>query len=1359
MTVNTLLPNVPMAPSIASGRFSKLKFPIIGLGASAGGTEALLSFFEEMPADNGMAFVIVLHLAPEQSSHLAGILQNVTAMPVQQVTTTTAIEKNHVYVIAPSSDLQMVDDYLQVRKAAAHAGPQVAIDLFFRTLAESQRERAIGIILSGVGSDGSVGLAHVKEMGGVTLAQSPDDAKFDGMPNSAIATGKVDIVLPAAEMPQRLIELRDNARLIRLPSATELDQESQSSDTPLDQQDGEKALQEIMLMLRTRTSHDFRGYKRATVLRRLERRLQVNGIRDLGAYREFLQLHPEETRLLLDDMLISVTHFFRDKDAFEALQREVMPALFANRDEDGERVRVWAPGVATGEEAYSLAMLLEEASGSSHVVPPFQLFATDIDEKAITAARAGVYPETIVSDVSAERLRQFFTKDQSHFRVKKKLRERVLFALHNVLSDPPFSRLDLVCCRNLMIYLDREAQAEVLRTFHFSLRPGGYLFLGSSESADIASKYFSVVDKKHRIYRASTAARVGGVSPALASDMPGPRPIAATVETPGKRKSSYGDLHQRLLEQFAPPSVLINRDSEIVHLSDRAGRFLHYAGGEPSHNVISVVHPALRLEMRTAIFQALQGNSSVESRRVRLVRDDRPYFVKMTVRPVHDPDASDDFLLVLFDEVEDTMDAENSAQGEGSRDPLVAQLERELQRTRDQLQVTIEQSETSTEELTASNEELQAINEELRSATEELETSKEELQSINEELVTVNAELKSKVDETAKINDDLQNLITANDIGTIFVDRTMRIKRFTPRAADVFSIIPSDVGRPLFDITHRLEYDGLAADTAEAFGSLRLIEREVRSTHGHWYIARFMPYRTTEDRIDGAVLTFIDITARREAEERLHEGERRMRIVAESTKEYAIITIDESGLVMTWNTGAVRMFGFEESEIVGQPFELLYPPDEREHGVAGEELRRAREEGRVEEDRWHVRKDGSRVYCTGVLMRLNEDGLRGFAKIAREVNVDEAERKRDEFLAAVSHKLKSPLNLIYANAELLARSPEAHRSLQVSRAADTIRCSAISQARLIDDLLDVSRLRTGELTIHYAAVDWSEIVERICLALDEEARSKGIKLSPHLPENPVIIQADLPRMEQVVWNLVANALQSPGAGRVNVTLADDGEAATLQIEDDGSGIEAELLPHVFDMVERGRPSLGRDDRLGIGLYLVKELVGLHGGSITVESTGMASGARFTVALPLRRDNVRETDEGRFEAKPLKAVHVLMVDEDTSTNDAFQALLSTEGAQVTCTDSSEEAIRIVEDQAIDVVLSGLNLGGPERLAFLAALRAKPENAHLPVIALSAVVQRGGMQGAMQNGYSAYLTKPIVLDELVAAIARVRASKDE
>ncbi|WP_454743442.1 PAS domain-containing protein [Cupriavidus necator] len=783
-----------------------------------------------------------------------------------------------------------------------------------------------------------------------------------------------------------------------------------------------------------------------------------------------------------------------------------------------------------------------------------------------------------------------------------------------------------------------------------------------------------------------------------------------------------------------------------------------FAGGEPSHNVISVVHPELRLELRTAIFQTLQGNRSVESRRVRLMRDGHPFYVKMTARPARDPDAADDFVLVLFDEVEDIMDAEGGAQREGSKDPLIAQLERELQRTRDQLQATIEQSETSTEELTASNEELQAINEELRSATEELETGKEELQSINEELVTVNAELKSKVEETAKINDDLQNLITANDIGTIFVDRAMHIKRFTPRAADVFNIIPSDVGRPLFDITHRLEYDGLAADTAAAFKSLRQIEREVKSTHGHWYIARFMPYRTTEDRIDGAVLTFIDITARREAEDRLHEGERRMRVVAESTKEYAIITLDDNGLIVTWNAGASRMFGFEEGEVIGRPFASLYPRDEREQGVPDEDLQRAREEGRVEANRWHVRKDGSRLCCSGVLMRLDDNGLRGFAKIAREVNVEDADRKRDEFIAAVSHKLKSPLNLIYANAELLARSPDAHRSLQVSRAADTIRRSAISQARLIDNLLDMSRLRAGELTINFTAVDWREIVDRICDALDEEARDKGIALVRNLPDNPVIIQADLARMEQVVWNLVGNALKSLGAGRVGVTLAEDGNAATLKIADDGSGIDAALLPHVFDMVERGRPSFGRDDGLNIGLFLVKELVGRHGGTIQVESAGIASGACFTVVMPLRRDSIREAGDGQHQAMPLQGLHILMVDEDVSASEAFKLLLSAEGARVTCANSGKDAIQAVEANTVDFVLSGLNASGHECIDLVAALRAKPENARLPVIALSGVVQHDDKLRAMQAGYSAYLTKPVALDDLLAAIARVRAGAD-
>ena len=479
----------------------------------------------------------------------------------------------------------------------------------------------------------------------------------------------------------------------------------------------ERALREIMIILRTRTAHDFRHYKRATVLRRIERRLQVNGITDLQAYRDFLHLHPEETQALLQDMLISVTNFFRDKEAFDVLDRDVLPRFIEGRGEQ-DRIRVWSVGCATGEEAYSLAMLLQERSLKSAEGVSFQVFATDIDERAISFARTGLYPDSILADVTPSRARQFFAKDAAHYRVKKELREHMLFAHHNVLSDPPFSRLDLICCRNLLIYLDREAQIEILKMFHFALRPGGVLFLGSSESADSVSSMFSVVDKRNRIYRANMAVRGDTPVPVAISGMMSTRPVVTTIQPPGRRRFSFGDLHQRLVEQHAPPSVLVSRDSEIVHLSDRAGRFLRYSGGEPSHNIIAVVRPELRLELRTAIHQALHTNRSVEARRVRVERDARSYFVNMTARPVHDPEANADFVLVLFDEVEDSMSSAETATADVQKDPIISQLERELQRTKEQLQSTIEQSETSTEELKASNEELQAINEELRSATE-----------------------------------------------------------------------------------------------------------------------------------------------------------------------------------------------------------------------------------------------------------------------------------------------------------------------------------------------------------------------------------------------------------------------------------------------------------------------------------------------------------------------------------------------------------------------------------------------------------------------------------------------------------------
>ncbi|MFT0167613.1 CheR family methyltransferase [Paraburkholderia mimosarum] len=1349
------------------------KHPVVGIGASAGGLSALLSFFEALPAHTSMAFVVVVHLAPDHVSNLPGLLQKATAMPIVEVTKPTPIEPDHVYLIAPSLALTMVDDYLRVDPNPPEQGRRAAIDVFFRTLAEAHRERAIGIVLSGAGSDGSAGLSRIKEMGGITLAQDPSEAEYESMPRSAIATGTVDFVLTAAEMPQRLLDLWSTAKDIHLPTL-----ENEKREQDLSNEAAERALREIMVILRTRTAHDFRHYKRATVMRRIERRLQVNGITDLQAYRDYLHVHPEETQALLQDMLISVTNFFRDKEAFDVLERDVLPGIFEGRG-DGDKIRVWSVGCATGEEAYSLAMLMQERSLKSSEGVSFQVFATDIDERAIAFARAGLYPDSILADVAPGRVRQFFSKDSAHYRVKKELREHMLFAHHNVLSDPPFSRLDLICCRNLLIYLDREAQNDILKMFHFALRPGGVLFLGSSESADSVSSMFTVIDKRNRIYRANVAVRGDAPVPVAMSGTVNLRPVVATAQPPGGRRFSFGDLHQRLVEQYAPPSVLVSRDSEIVHLSDRAGRFLQYSGGEPSHNIVAAVRSELRVELRTAIYQALHTNRSVEARKVRIERDGRSYFVNMTTRPVHDPEANADFVLVLFDEVEDSMSGAEVTTGDTQKDPIIGQLERELQRTKEQLQSTVEQSETSTEELKASNEELQAINEELRSATEELETSKEELQSINEELTTVNAELKSKVEETGKINDDLQNLIAANDIGTIFVDRNICIKRYTPRATDVFSIIPSDIGRSLLDITHRLEYDKLADDAAEAFDSLRLIERELRSNDGRWYLARFVPYRTTEDRIDGAVLSFIDITDRRRAEDRLREGERRMRIVAEGTKDYAIITFDDDGLITSWNAGAARIFGYTEAEMIGQSAEMLSTEEDRANHVAQREFAEARLNGRMEEERWHVRKDGSRFFASGVLSRLDEPGISGFAKIARDLSefhatqssvhaiqtepphgVDrDAQRRRDEFLAVVSHELKHPLNLISASAELIARAPETRNNLNVSRATDTIRRTVIGQAQIIDDLLDVSRVRTGKLSMVRSVIDMREIVQRVTDAVREEASQQGIALNVSMSETPVIIYADLTRIEQVVWNLVSNALKFTSRGSVNVSLQvnEHGEAV-LRVADTGSGIAPALLPHVFEMYEQGRDPGMRRSGLGIGLALVKDLVTLHGGAVRAESDGADRGATFTVTLPAHRtlSSVHVDDNGEA-ADALKGLRILMVDDDSATVETFKLLLEGEGATVQTATSGAEALTMLDGNAPDIVLSDLGMPDMDGLEFVAKLRKEPAMKSVICIALSGYGLDADRREAERAGFNAHLKKPVMLDDLLSVVSRLRRSR--
>ena len=848
-------------PDAANNKPAPGEFLIVGLGASAGGIQAFQEFFQHLPLHSGIAYVVILHLSPDHDSRLAQVLQTVTELPVQQVTERIKVQPDHVYVVPPNQHLTMQDGFIVVSPNTQVEERRAPVDIFFRTLADEHGTRAIAIILSGTGANGSMGLKRVKEKGGAVFVQNPREAEFNEMPRNAIATGLVDEVLNVAELPAKVIAYKNSLGKIQI-----------SEDAEQRPQDQQQALREIFTELRVRTGHDFSNYKRPTLLRRIERRINVHALPDLPSYVAYMQQHPEETTALLKDLLISVTNFFRDQKAFEVIETEVLPLLLKGKGSEAG-LRIWIAGCATGEEAYSLAILCAEATSGLIDGPKVQIFATDIDEAAIAQAREGLYNLNDVADVSPERLRRFFMKEGESFRIRREVREKVMFAVHNFLKDPPFSHLDLISCRNVMIYLNHVAQERVAETFHFALNPGSFLFLGSSESVDGATDLYAGYNREAHIFQSRQISHKAYPIPDSVPTFRISKPQTATsLEQEAKilERISYGDLHQQLLEQYAPPSLVINEEYDILHISERAGRYLQISGGELSRNLLKLVRPELSLELRSALYQAVQRQTAVEARGVKITMGEQTEMVNIKVRPVlRAGDPARGFLLVLFE----TATAEPQQEMVLTSDePVARQLEEELMRLKTQLRSSNEQHEYQQEELRASNEELQAMNEELRSAAEELETSKEELQSINEELRTVNQELKVKIEEATLTTNNLQNLINSTDIGTIFLDRSFRVVLFTPAARQIFNLIPADYGRPLSDITSKLDYHDLIPNAEKVLEKLTSIEHEVRTLENRFYLMRISPYRTTEDRINGGGISFIDITARKDAEQRLHQN-------------------------------------------------------------------------------------------------------------------------------------------------------------------------------------------------------------------------------------------------------------------------------------------------------------------------------------------------------------------------------------------------------------------------------------------------------------------------------------------------------
>ncbi|MDO8263937.1 MAG: chemotaxis protein CheB [Gallionella sp.] len=885
-------------------------FPIVGIGASAGGLEAFEQFFRSVPPDSGMAFVLVSHLDPDHASILTEILQRTTTMPVAEAQDQMAVAPNGVYVIPPNRDMAIFHGMLQLSVPEQPRGQRMPIDAFLRSLADDQGENAIGVILSGTGTDGTLGLRAILGAGGVSLVQEPATAKYDGMPNSAINAGYATHVLPVEKMSEVLLD--------------DIHTLSVRRETPPAGAGG--GMNRILMLLRSGTGHDFSLYKKSTIGRRIERRMSQHNIGDTEVYARYLKEHPTEVKSLFKELLINVTSFFRDAEAFVTLKRDILPLLFEGKPE-GYVFRVWVAGCASGEEAYSIAMLLREFLDETRQEFKIQLYSTDLDDDAIAMARAGIYPPNIAQDVHPERLRRFFVKDEAGYRVKKEIREMVVFAVQNVIKDPPFTRLDLLSCRNLMIYLEPELQNRLIPAFHYALKPGGVLFLSPSESIGNHPELFAPLNRKWKFYRATgtiastRAVMSGGLLWTRDINTKGPDEVTKKI-----KETNFAELTRRaLLQSYAPASVVTDLKGNILFVHGDTGKYLRPAPGQATLNVVDMARDGLQLELRAALNSAGQDTPTL-SREISVKSNGDSHAVSFSVRPLPTADASEKLLLVSF------QDVAHPAPGRPGRGKGVApgqcelrrveELERELAYSRENLQSTIEEQQASNEELKSTNEELQSTNEELQSTNEELETSKEELQSVNEELITVNAELQAKIEQLAGMQNDMKNLLDNINTGTIFLDEHLNINRFTREAVQVYRLVASDLGRPLGDIKSNIEDEDLLADAQAVLDTLVPREREVRTVGGAWYLARIQPYRTLDNVIEGVVLTFADISKRVAAE----AAERSARKLAEGIVDTVLeplIVLDGKLKVISASRSFYREFKTTPEDTVGRHFYVL----------------------------------------------------------------------------------------------------------------------------------------------------------------------------------------------------------------------------------------------------------------------------------------------------------------------------------------------------------------------------------------------------------------------------------------------------
>lgn len=1319
-------------------------FYIVGIGASAGGLEALEKTFDAIPADTGMAFVIIQHLSPDFKSLMDELLARHTKMAIHRVEDGMLVEPNSLYLIPPKQDMVIRDGRLRLTEKDASQSLSLPIDHFFRSLAKDCRSRGIAIVLSGTGSDGSRGLRDVHEAGGLVIVQSVDSSRFDGMPLSAIETRLVDLVVPPSKIADAF------CRYAQHPIRSQLAQ------PPIN----ESSLEHVFRLLQERHGIDFNYYKPATINRRIERRVQLQQYDDITDYVQALENDPEEVDQLYRDLLIGVTRFFRDGEAFKALQLDVLPALI-KAEPVGTPFRVWVAACGTGEEAYSIAIAIDECMRHLNHQRNVKIFATDVHAASIETSNVGRYPAAHLEYMDDERRDRYFNDLGTQYQVRPELRQMIVFAQHDLIKDAPFTRLNLVTCRNLLIYFRPNAQKRALSLFHFSLLVGGVMFLGASETpGDLSAEFGPIIDRwklyrKLRDVRLTTDFHVGSPLESLRQPSGGLRAFHHEPVTETDRELlSHIDA---LLVQYMPPGMMVSEGGEVIRLFGGAGRYLAPRDGRPSTHISDLSEDDLRLALASGLQNAIRAKQAIAYPGVVVNTLDGLRKVRLEIKPVRTGSVSTPYLITFGEAVKPGELPTTIVLDEDAKTHM-QELETELHLTRENLQATIEELETS-------NEELQATNEEMVASNEELQSTNEELHSVNEELYSVNAEYQAKITELTELTNDMDNLLTSTEVATLFLDSDLCIRKFTPKMVDVFSLVPHDVGRRIHSFTHNINCPGLMDTLHRVVSDGKLHEEPVQDSTGHHFLMRILPYRVGSN-IRGAVLTLIDIdllvAIQAEVDRQRDRFERAVAANRDGTWDWMDIGNDE----MWWSANCYSLVGYEPDAFPPRHSKWLklIHPDDRERvnqtSVPGNdacyvELHRDFEYRMLHasgEYRWYrhraiVDHDGSGKpsRMTGSVADIHD------SKMMAEI-MNEAIRRRDNFLSMLSHELRNPLAAVLNAVELTQRKSHTSSDDSPTPEMQVIRRQSRHMARLLDDLLDSARFGHDRIEFRKDVLDLRSLVPETIEAVSHLVAEKSQELQVSTCDSPLVVRADPVRIKQAQINLLTNASKYSENGQsILYRLSRDGDAAVIEVQDFGEGVAAEMLDDIFDLFVQCENTLARSSGgMGVGLALARSIVEAHDGSIGVHSDGTGTGSLFTIRLPIVAEE--PTLVVAATEPEICTRRVLLVEDNDDARTMLRNILELNGFEVAEAADGLAVFDVVESFRPDVALIDIGLPGMDGYEIAKKLRKAASHRKTKLFALTGYGREEDRVRAIEAGFDAHLVKPLDFDLLIAELAK-------